>query len=335
LEIPHTVEHKMALKRLLLAVLAASLTGIASSIAPTLDSEQQRSAQSGGRLYYLVQGLNGRIASLSTSGGSPTTVLSGLRNSPDGIAVDKAAGYIYFSNMTPGTIMRASINGTGLRTLVSGKFRVGKQLVLVVENGTKKLYWADREGMKVMRSNIDGSGVETVVDTSRDACTGAQCKHAVGVAVDARNGWVYWTQKGAGGTGSIHRAPTRVGPGEKLTARTGLQTILRGLPEPIDMRWVDGYGLYWTDRGHRTGGNSVNRMKFSAEAIAGKAQFPARPSTLVTGLTEAIGIAVSPAAGKMWFTDLGGHVYQANLDGTGKRTLASGQGIVVGIDYVP
>jgi hypothetical protein len=328
----------MALRRLLLAFLAASLAGIISSIALTVehaDNEQQRIGQSGPRLYYLVQGMNGRIASLSPSGGSPTTVLAGLRNTPDGIAVDKAAGYIYFSNMSPGSIMRTSINGTGLRTLVSGKFRVGKQLVLVVEGGTKKLYWADREGMKVMRCNIDGSGVETVVDTSRDACTGAQCKHAVGVAVDERNGWVYWTQKGAGGTGSIHRAPTRVGPGEKLAARTGLQTILRGLPEPIDMRWVDGYGLYWTDRGHRAGGNSVNRMKFSAEAIAGKAQFPARPSTLVTGLTEAIGIAVSTAAGKMWFTDLGGHVYQANLDGSGKRTLASGQGIVVGIDYVP
>ena len=328
----------MALRRLLLALLATSLAGIVSSIAPTVelaDNEQQRIGQSGPRLYYLVQGVNGRIASLSPSGGSPTTVLAGLRNSPDGIAVDKPAGYIYFSNMTPGTVMRTSLNGTGLRTLVSGKFRVGKQLVLVVEGGVKKLYWADREGMKVMRCNIDGSGVETVVDTSRDACTGSQCKHAVGVAVDARNGWVYWTQKGAGGTGSIHRAPTRVGPGEKLAARTGLQTILRGLPEPIDMRWVDGYGLYWTDRGHRAGGNSVNRMKFSAEAIAGKAQFPARPSTLVTGLTEAIGIAVSTAAGKMWFTDLGGHVYSANLDGSGKRTLASGQGIVVGIDYVP
>jgi hypothetical protein len=289
----------------------------------------------GPQLYFLAQGAPGKMMRMSPAGGEPTVVLSGLSHGPDGIAVDKEAGYIYFSNMMPGSVQRVRTDGSGLTTLVTGKFKVGKQLVLVVDGGVKKLYWCDREGQKVLRSNVDGSGVEVVVDTSRDPCTGRECKNAVGVAVDTKNGWVYWSQKGAGGTGSIHRVPTKMKPGETAMTRTDTQTILKGLPEPIDLRWVDGFGLYWTDRGHQTGGNSVNRMQMSAETMQGVARFPALGRPLVSGLVEGIGIAVDTVGGKMYFTDLGGHVYSANLDGSGKRTIASGQGIVVGIDYVP
>jgi sugar lactone lactonase YvrE len=290
----------------------------------------------GPRLYFLAQGRDGRIASMSPTGGESITVVGGLTHTPDGIAVDKETGYIYFSNMRPGSVQRVKMDGTGLTTLIpENKFKVGKQLVLVVEDGKKKLYWCDREGQKVWRANVDGSGLEVVVDTSRDTCTGSECKNAVGVAVDIKNGWVYWTQKGSGGTGTIRRVPSKMKPGETALTRTDVQVILKNLPEPIDLRWVDGFGLYWTDRGHQTGGNSVNRMQMSAETMAGVARFPALGKPLVTGLKEGIGIAVDTVSQKMWFTDLGGHVYSANLDGSNQRTIASDQGVLVGIDYVP
>jgi sugar lactone lactonase YvrE len=305
------------------------------------DSEEEydggaRPVPPGPRLYFLVQGRDGRIASMSPTGGEAITVLGGLTHAPDGIAVDKEAGYIYFSNMRPGTVQRVKMDGTGLTTLVpENKFKVGKQLVLVVEDGKKKLYWCDREGQKVWRANVDGSGLEVVVDTSKDTCTGSECKNAVGVAVDTKNGWVYWTQKGSGGSGSIHRVPTKMKAGETAITRSDVQSILKNLPEPIDLRWVDGYGLYWTDRGHTTGGNSVNRMQMSAETMAGVARFPALGKPLVTGLKEGIGIAVDTVTQKMWYTDLGGHIYSSNLDGSGHKTIASDLGILVGIDYVP
>jgi len=289
---------------------------------------------SGPQLYFLAQGSPGRIARISPDGGPVTTVLSGLDHAPDGIAVDKEAGFIYFSNMRPGSVQRVKLDGTGLTTLVSG-FKVGKQLVLVQEGSEKKLYWADREGMKVMRSKIDGSKVEVLVETSKDPCTEQECKHAVGVAVDVRNGFVYWTQKSHGGFGSIHRAPIRFKPGETAATRNDTQVILKNLPEPIDLRWVDGFGLYWTDRGHQTGGNSVNRMRMSTEVMGGLARFPEKSAPLVTGLKEGIGLAVDSVSQRMWFTDLGGHVYKSKLDGSEFSTLASGQGVLVGIDYVP
>jgi len=287
----------------------------------------------GPRIYFLSQS-KGAIISMGPNGESPKTILSGLRNGPDGIAVDKAAGYIYFTNMTPGSVHRVNLDGSNQKVIVpTGVFRVGKQLILVTEGGVKKLYWADREGMKVMRANVDGTGVEVVVDTSKVACTGSQCKYAVGVAVDTTNGYVYWTQKGAGMTGSIHRVKTTMPAGMTAATRTDIQSILQKLPEPIDLRWVDGFGLYWTDRGSGPTGNTVNVMPMTAEVQAGKAQFPAQGQILARGLAEGIGIAIDTVTSSMWFTDLGGNVYHSKLDGTGKKVIASRQGILTGTDY--
>ncbi|KAF2666876.1 YWTD domain-containing protein [Microthyrium microscopicum] len=303
---------------------------------PTFQPSAPPAAKAGGMLYFLSQS-KGAILSMSPTGGTPRTILSGLMTKgPDGITVDKAAGHIYFSNMRPGSIERVNIDGTGRKTIVdTGVFQVGKQIVLVLEDGVKKLYWCAREGQKVMRANVDGSSVEVVIDTSKDKCTGRECKNAVGVAVDTKNGWVYWTQKGAGGTGSIHRAPTKLQAGQTAASRSDIQVVLDKLPEPIDLRWVDGYGLYWTDRGHAEGGNSVSRMQMGADVQAGKAQFAVKPRPLVEGLNEGIGIAVDPVGQKMWFTELGGRIFQSNLDGTSKSVIATGQGILTGIDYVP
>ena len=54
----------------------------------------------------------------------------------------------------------------------------------------------------------------------------------------------------------------------------------------------------------------------------------------VTGLNEGIGIALDLKGRRMFFTDLGGSVYCAKLDGSDRRTLLSGQGVLTGIAYV-
>src|ERR1700760_4648366 len=56
----------------------------------------------GPRLYFLTQGMSGKIISISPRGGEQTTVLSGLTNTPDGIAVDKEAGFFFFNNIGTG-----------------------------------------------------------------------------------------------------------------------------------------------------------------------------------------------------------------------------------------
>jgi hypothetical protein len=57
------------------------------------------------------------------------------------------------------------------------------------------------------------------------------------------------------------------------------------------------------------------------------------PQILVSGLHEGIGIALDLKGGRMFFTDLGGNVYSAKLDGTDKKVLLTGQGPLTGIAY--
>lgn len=54
---------------------------------------------------------------------------------------------------------------------------------------------------------------------------------------------------------------------------------------------------------------------------------------LVTGLKEGIGIALDVRGDRMYFTDLGGTVYSAKLDGSDKRSLLTGQGGLTGIAF--
>jgi hypothetical protein len=55
---------------------------------------------------------------------------------------------------------------------------------------------------------------------------------------------------------------------------------------------------------------------------------------LVSGLKEGIGIALDPQGGRMYYTDLGGNVYSARLDGSDSKTLLTGQGSLTGITWV-
>jgi hypothetical protein len=117
--------------------------------------------------------------------------------------------------------------------------------------------------------------------------------------------------------------------GESTVHRTDIEVFLDSLPEPIDLE-VDlaNRMIYWTDRGDPPRGNSVNRAQMDADPMNRKDQIE------VTGLNEGIGIALDPKGDRMFFTDLGGSVYCAKLDGSDRRTLLSGQGTLTGIAYV-
>jgi hypothetical protein len=147
-----------------------------------------------------------RIVSLNSDGSDRKVIVTGCRY-PDGVAVDVAAGHVYWSNMgvpkaNDGSIERADLDGRNRKTIVpQGGTFTPKQIQL--ERKSRKLYWCDREGMRVMRADLDGSNVETVVDTSQgDPRPGPDASRwCVGVAIDVDGGKVYWTQKGPDNAG--------------------------------------------------------------------------------------------------------------------------------------
>ena len=207
-----------------------------------------------------------------------------------------------------------------------------KQLQLEKKSG--KLYWCDREGMRVMRANLDGSNIETLVDTSKgDTRPGPDArKWCVGIAVDAAGGKFYWTQKGDdnAGQGRIFRANIELPRGWTPANRQDIELFYDNLPEPIDLDLdVAHRVMYWTDRGDPPRSNTVNRAPMDSAPGARKG-----PEILFSHLMEGIGLALDLKGGRMFFTDLAGSVYSANLDGSNKKTLLFAEGNLTGIAYV-
>jgi hypothetical protein len=290
----------------------------------------------GGDLFFLDLA-GGRLLRSHADGSGLRVLVDSLADQhPDGIVVDIEAGFIYWTNMGSfpptgsGSIQRCNLNGSDVRTIIPrGRTYAPKQLKL--EKASGKLYWCDREGMRVMRANLDGSKIETlVVAGAGEQDRKDQRRWCVGIAVDAAAKQIYWTQKGPsnGGQGRIFSAPLELPRGSDPAARSDIEILYDELPEPIDLELdLVNRLIYWTDRGDPPRGNTVNRAPLH----------PANdeaPTILVSGLHEGIGLALDFPGERMFITDLGGSLYQANLDGTGKKTLLTGLGQNTGIAYV-
>src|ERR1700677_2202135 len=119
---------------------------------------------------FLLDLSDDRVVSLNPDGSDRKVIVTECRY-PDGIAVDVAAGHIYWTNMghpaaDDGSIERADLDGQNRVTIVpEGGTFTPKQVQL--EKTSRKLYWCDREGMRLMRTNLDGSDIETLVDNGQ------------------------------------------------------------------------------------------------------------------------------------------------------------------------
>src|SRR3954470_848313 len=306
-----------------------------------VSSEKQSSQRASGAIatvgrLFLLELSDDRIVSLKSDGSDREVIVTGCRF-PDGIAVDVAAGHIYWTNMgnpkaNDGSLERADLDGRNRMAIVpEGGTFTPKQVQLEKKSG--KLYWCDREGMRVMRANLDGSNVETLVDTSQgDPRPGPDAsKWCVGVAVDVDGGKVYWTKKGPdnAGEGRISRAGIDVPTGQTASNRADIEVLYDGLPEPIDLDLdVNNRVMYWTDRGDPPRGNTVNRAPMDSDAKSRPA-----PEIMLTHLMEGIGISLDLKGDRMFVTDFGGNVLAAKLDGSDAKPLLAAQGNLTGIAY--
>jgi DNA-binding beta-propeller fold protein YncE len=270
-------------------------------------------------------------------GSDLTVVIPGGLKHPDGLVLDPARGHLYWTNMgnpvkNDGSIFRSDLDGGNISVIVPpGDTFTPKQLQ--IELKSQKLYWCDREGMRVMLCNPDGLAIEMLVETGRtEADRRDQTRWCVGIALDPESGKVYWTQKGGdnAGEGRIFRAGIDIPAGETAATRTDIELLFANLPEPIDLD-LDPTDrmLYRTDRGDPPRGNTVNRASMDSSADS-----RAESQILITHLMEGIGLALDLKGRRMFFTDLAGSVYSANLDGSNEKMLAAAQGNLTGICYV-
>ncbi|KAI9933196.1 hypothetical protein ASPWEDRAFT_743804 [Aspergillus wentii DTO 134E9] len=269
---------------------------------------------------------SGEILEMTTSGKITRSLVS-KQALPDGLAVDKASGRMFWTCMgvpgkNDGAVYSANLDGSSIETLVApGVINTPKQLAL--DAVAKKVYFADREGARIYRCSFDGSNLEVLIDNSTDDVL----NWCVGIAVAPTLGLFFWTQKGPskGGKGRIFGAPI-AGNGK----RQEIKCVLSDLPEPIDLE-VDENSrmLYWTDRGEIPYGNSLNKIQLGDSGLLLDTQ-----STLCRHFKEAIGLKLDVPNGHVYVTDLGGNIYRCSLDGNKERVYSDDYRAFTGIAIV-
>jgi DNA-binding beta-propeller fold protein YncE len=294
------------------------------------------------RLILLKIGTPSQMLTISPDGKFIHTLVPDLGVAPDGIAIDRLHGHVFWTYMgtdhegedffvNDGSIERVNLDGSGRTTIIppGGTF-TPKQLQCDAENGF--LYWCDREGMRVMRARLDGSDPTVLVQTgTTEEHRRDRRRHCVGVAVDPAGGFLYWTQKGKpnGNEGRILRAGLDLPHGVDPADRHDIEVLFDNLPEPIDLEWEpETRCLYWTDRGDPPDGNTLNR------AIIAPGVDLAR-EIIADGLQEAIGLAVDWPGRRAFVSDLGGFVHAVCLTSPHERSVVlSGHGPLTGIAYL-
>ncbi|KAJ5505674.1 hypothetical protein N7453_004631 [Penicillium expansum] len=288
-------------------------------------------AASTGRLFFLDVGLStypepiGRILTCQPDGSGLRELITNISSLPDGIAIDTARQHIYWTNMgvpsaNDGSIQRCDLSGRNIVTIIPpGQTHTPKQMIIAPKS--KKLYWSDREGMRVMRANMDGSDIEVLYQAGITNTDRQDAQNwCVGIAVDEESK-------------KDRRRGTKDGFSEWVSKKNDadIQILLDNLPEPIDLELDQVSGtLNWTDRGDPPQGNTVNSV-----ALADVSAKNLQPKVLVRKLHEGIGLALDLKNSRMFFGDLGGSLYSANLDGSCKHTIFPDiGGAITGIAYV-
>jgi hypothetical protein len=276
-----------------------------------------------GKLFWLAI-VGNQVFSAAEDGSGARALASGQGiSAPDGIAVDVAGGKMYWTNMgtltdgphTPnGSLQRANLDGSGIEVLLQPGATTNTPKQMQIDLVHRKIYWSDREGAKAWRANLDGSSPEVLL-------SGHSIQQLVGMALDVAKGQFYVTDRYAK---FILRAGFDMPAGQDAGSRSDVEQLVveSGSAMPIDIDLdLQHRTMYWTDR-------SLNTIQRAAMDLPAGQTAANRSDivTLVSGLSTPIGISLDVGASTMYFTELAGPVFQANLDGSGKKMIGSSSG---------
>ncbi|HEY2736380.1 MAG TPA: hypothetical protein VGI70_20415, partial [Polyangiales bacterium] len=182
----------------------------------------------------------------------------------------------------------------------------------------------DREGDRIWRSKLDGSVPEVLV-------SGHDLMQPVGIALDVDKAQFYFTDRLAR---KIYRAGFAFPNGQGDADRTDIEELFAfsGNSMPIDLDLdLDQRQVYWTDRARGT----VQRASMDVPANTPTLDRP-DVEMIATSLPDPLGISVDSVEKQLYFTQLNGEVWRANLDGTQRRVVvATGSASGVTIARLP
>lgn len=251
------------------------LTAVAALPAPALAESAPRAD---GTLYWTQQGglveSTGLLLAGSLAGGEPRTLLAlPPGSSPEGVALDPAAGEVYWTDRNSGRIFVARLTGgAAATTIVSGQ---SAPLGLALDKGAGRIYWTDESSGRIMSANLYGGEVRTLYAGEQEPA---------GIAIDAATGGLFWTDKAAG----TIRQGLIGGAGESEA-----KTLYEGEHQPSGIALDSASGrLYW---------NEAQAGQVRAGGIGGEGEGGAR--TLFAAQQTPVGIALDPATGTLYWAD--------------------------------
>lgn len=250
---------------------------------------------------YFMDTYNEDIETLPIAGGTSAVLTPNV--SGVGIAYDKANEKIYYSvfstdeNNPNGQIVKMNTDGTGTTTVVTG---ITDPYGIAIDSKNKKIYWGDDAG-KVSRCNLDGSAKEDIV-TIEDGGIRA-------VAIDETHSQLYFYEAN---NNNLYKAN------------------LDGTKASVILTGYYGYAICVDEQN--------NKIYFDAQDdknVSGlyRANLDGTNMLQIDNTQSRIyGIALDLGNKKVyWSARDNSEIYEANLNGTYKKTLAKDLGSPRGI----
>jgi len=230
-------------------------------------------------LYWTAGSPSTALVSANLDGtGSTTTMTVGV-NAKTGVAIDLAAGKIYWAEGWSGRINWTWLNSSAnVYTLFTGQDYAS---AVAIDPANGKLYWTidrDQGNGEIRSGNLSGTGIPASLFTGLNSPTG--------LAIDPPSGTMYWTEYG-GGTVDAGNLDGNYSP----------RTLYSGEVEPVTVAVDDASGkVFWTTAG-ASGKIRSGTVDGSSSASA---------TTLYNGEDWPVGIALDPSTSSIYWATADG-----------------------------
>jgi|HubBroStandDraft_1064217.scaffolds.fasta_scaffold162906_2 hypothetical protein len=219
----------------------------------------------GGRIYWTNMGNpsanDGSIERCDLDGTNIVHIVPpGGTFTPKQLQLDKKNGKLYWSDREGMRIVRASLDGSNVETLVDtsqGEGRPGKDkrkwcvgIALDVQRG--KLYWtqkgSDKAGQgRIFRANIEIPKAQTAANRQDLEVLFDNLPEPIDLDLDLGNRMMYWTDRGDPPRGNtVNRAPMDAAPEDRKDPEILITHLMEGIGLALDSK---GGRMFLTDLG--------------------------------------------------------------------------------------